>query len=126
MARPDPIEYAERLYGAIRSANFSPISFLAFGNAIKDGMSMRNMPRIAAEPFMRVVGEMLDLEEEAASADLVEVSVTNGSPDVTPEASHEASPLDGPLLVEPTATATVDASSSSPLVSPPEKRRSKR
>jgi len=62
MARPDPIEYAERLYGAIRAANFSPISFLAFGNAIKDGMSMRNMPRIAAEPFMRVVGEMLDLE----------------------------------------------------------------
>jgi len=37
MARPDPIQYAERLYGAIRAANFSPISFLAFGNAIKDG-----------------------------------------------------------------------------------------
>src|SRR6266700_3407157 len=69
MARPAPIEYAERLYGAIRAANFSPISFLAFGNAIKDGVAMRNMPRIAAEPFMRVVGEMLDLEEEAAGED---------------------------------------------------------
>lgn len=62
MARPDPIQYAERLYDAIRAANFSPISFLAFGNAIKEGVAMRNMPRIAAEPFMRVVGEMLDLE----------------------------------------------------------------
>jgi hypothetical protein len=29
----------------------------------------RWMPRIAAEPFMRVVGEMLDLEEEAATGD---------------------------------------------------------
>ena len=64
MSRPDPIEYAERLYAAIRDANFSPISFLAFGNAVKDGVAMRNMPRIAVEPFMRVVGEMLDLEEE--------------------------------------------------------------
>ena len=31
MPRPNPIEYAERLYAAIRAANFSPISFLAFG-----------------------------------------------------------------------------------------------
>jgi len=69
MSRPDPIEYAERLYAAIRGANFSPISFLAFGNAVKDGVSLRNIPRIAAEPFMRVVGEMLDLEEEVAEED---------------------------------------------------------
>ncbi|HVV51127.1 MAG TPA: hypothetical protein VHO06_15775 [Polyangia bacterium] len=69
MARPDPIKYAERLYGAIRAANFSPISFLAFGNAVKEGVAMRNMPRIAAEPFMRVVGEMLDLEQEHAVTD---------------------------------------------------------
>jgi len=59
MPRPNPIEYAERLYAAIRAANFSPISFLAFGNAIKDGVELRRMPRIAAEPFMRVVGDML-------------------------------------------------------------------
>jgi len=66
MSRPDPIQYAERLYAAIRAANFSPISFLAFGSAVKDGVDLRRMPRIAAEPFMRVVGEMLDLEEEMA------------------------------------------------------------
>jgi hypothetical protein len=65
MSRPEPIEYAERLYAAIRDANFSPISFLAFGNAVKEGLPMRSMPRIAAEPFMRVVGEMLQLEEQA-------------------------------------------------------------
>lgn len=76
MARPDPIQYAERLYGAIRAANFSPISFLAFGNAIKDGVSMRNMPRIAAEPFMRVVGEMVDLEEEVSADDAILVAET--------------------------------------------------
>jgi hypothetical protein len=66
MARPDPIQYAERLYAAIGAAQFSPLSFLAFGNAVKDGVPMRHMPRIAAEPFMRVVGEMLDLEEQSA------------------------------------------------------------
>jgi hypothetical protein len=66
MARPNPIQYAERLYAAIGAAQFSPLSFLAFGNAVKDGVPMRHMPRIAAEPFMRVVGEMLDLEEESA------------------------------------------------------------
>ena len=63
MPRPNPIQYAERLYAAIRAANFSPISFLAFGNAVKEGVELRQMPRIAAEPFMRVVGEMLELEE---------------------------------------------------------------
>jgi hypothetical protein len=61
MSQPDPIEYAERLYAAIRAANFSPLSFLAFGNAVKEGVQLRNMPRVAAEPFMRVVGEMLKL-----------------------------------------------------------------
>ena len=72
MNRPDPIEYAERLYDAIRAANFSPISFLAFGNAVKDGVALRNLPRIAAEPFMRIVGEMLDLEEEASESDIID------------------------------------------------------
>jgi|SRR5579871_4913010 len=84
MARPNPIQYAERLYGAIRAANFSPISFLAFGNAIKDGISMRNMPRIAAEPFMRVVGEMLDLEETAAEDELIDAAVVQSDPLTTP------------------------------------------
>lgn len=80
MGRPDPIEYAERLYGAIRAATFSPPSFLAFGNAVKDGVGMRNMPRIAAEPFMRVVGEMLDLEEQGA-ADIVEAVLVDQTDD---------------------------------------------
>jgi hypothetical protein len=74
MSRPEPIEYAERLYAAIRDANFSPISFLAFGNAVKDGVPMRSMPRIAAEPFMRVVGEMLDLEERVQDAEVIEAA----------------------------------------------------
>jgi hypothetical protein len=30
------------------------------------------MPRIAAEPFMRVVGEMLDLEEERAGNEIID------------------------------------------------------
>lgn len=77
MARPDPIQYAESLYSAIRSANFSPLSFLAFGNAIKDGVAMRNMPRIAAEPFMRVVGTMLDLGEERLDDKIVEAIVAS-------------------------------------------------
>jgi hypothetical protein len=76
MSRPDPIQYAERLYAAIRAANFSPISFLAFGSAVKDGVDLRRMPRIAAEPFMRVVGEMLDLEEEADSEVIVDADIT--------------------------------------------------
>ena len=71
MSRPDPILYAERLYSAIRAANFSPMSFLAFGNAVKEGVAMRSMPRSAAEPFMRSVGEMLDLEEEEVVSDQV-------------------------------------------------------
>jgi hypothetical protein len=90
MSRPDPIQYAERLYAAIRAANFSPISFLAFGNAVKDGIDLRRMPRIAAEPFMRVVGEMLDLEEEAATGnDIVDAHLTGVSmvPAVPPPAS---------------------------------------
>jgi len=83
MSRPDPIQYAERLYAAIRAANFSPISFLAFGTAVKDGVDLRRMPRIAAEPFMRVVGEMLDLEEEADRDVIVDadaMSATSGAP----------------------------------------------
>ena len=86
MARPDPIQYAERLYGAIRAANFSPMSFLAFGTAIKDGVSMRNMPRISAEPFMRVVGEMLDLEEETAAEEIIEAAISNGPVNSAPPA----------------------------------------
>jgi hypothetical protein len=80
MSRPDPIEYAERLYAAIRDANFSTISFLAFGNAVKDGVELRRMPRIAAEPFMRVVGEMLDLEGEAALANEIHEASILGEP----------------------------------------------
>jgi hypothetical protein len=76
MSRPDPIQYAERLYAAIRAANFSPISFLAFGSAVKDGVDLRRMPRMAAEPFMRVVGEMLDLEEEADREVIIDADVT--------------------------------------------------
>jgi hypothetical protein len=75
MSRPDPIEYAERLYAAIRDANFSTISFLAFGNAVKDGVDLRRMPRIAAEPFMRVVGEMLDLEEGSSDPTIIDADV---------------------------------------------------
>src|SRR5262245_13164861 len=88
MSRPDPIQYAERLYGAIRAANFSPISFLAFGNAVKDGVELRKIPRIAAEPFMRVVGEMLDLEEEASGASdlIVEAELASDRPVATSSA----------------------------------------
>jgi hypothetical protein len=67
MSRPDPIQYAERLYAAIVAANFSTMSFLAFGNAVKDRVELRRIPRIAAEPFMRVVGEMLEFEAAAVS-----------------------------------------------------------
>ena len=79
MSRPDPIQYAERLYAAIRAANFSPISFLAFGNAVKDGVELRRMPRIAAEPFMRVVGEMLDLEEASAQDQVLDAEIATES-----------------------------------------------
>jgi hypothetical protein len=97
MARPDPIQYAERLYAAIGAANFSPISFLAFGNAIKDGVPMRNMPRIAAEPFMRVVGEMLDLEEEVAQTDTILVEEPVGGTLVsTDETGPSAAPAHAP------------------------------
>ena len=81
MSRPDPIQYAERLYAAIRAANFSPISFLAFGNAVKEGVEMRRMPRIAAEPFMRVVGEMLELEEMTSTVEVVDAAITDGPTD---------------------------------------------
>jgi hypothetical protein len=76
MNRPDPIAYAERLYDAICGANFSPVSFLTFGNAVKDGVSLRNLPRIAAEPFMRIVGGMLELEEEAADGEIFDAELS--------------------------------------------------
>jgi hypothetical protein len=89
MSRPDPIEYAERLYGAIRAANFSPMSFLAFGNAVKEGVAMRSMPRIAVEPFMRIVGEMLDLEQET-NEDQIEANVI----DAVASAASETAPTE--------------------------------
>jgi hypothetical protein len=76
MNRPDPIAYAERLYDAICGASFSSVSFLTFGNAVKDGVPLRNLPRIAAEPFMRIVGEMLELEEEAADGGVFDAEVS--------------------------------------------------
>jgi hypothetical protein len=91
MSRPDPIQYAERLYAAIRAANFSPISFLAFGNAVKDGVDLRRMPRIAAEPFMRVVGEMLDLEEEATD-NIVDGDLVPATPTLDVAAPVESAP----------------------------------
>jgi len=99
MSRPNPIQYAERLYAAIRAANFSPISFLAFGNAIKDGIELRRMPRVAIEPFMRVVGEMLDLEDETAEQELIDADIaavapgaptaTTTSPAIAPQGKPE-------------------------------------
>jgi hypothetical protein len=85
MSRPDPIQYAELLYAAIRAANFSTLSFLAFGNAVKDGVELRRMPRLAAEPFMRVVGEMLNLEEE--NIESIEVSAVDSQSDTAPGAA---------------------------------------
>src|SRR6185437_1926711 len=99
MSRPNPIQYAERLYAAIRAANFSPISFLAFGSAVKDGVDLRRMPRIAAEPFMRVVGEMLDLEEEVGQKEIIDAETV-----VATASSRTSSETSG--IAEPTATPT--------------------
>jgi hypothetical protein len=114
MSRPDPIQYAERLYTAIRAANFSPISFLAFGNAIKDGVDFRRMPRMAAEPFMRVVGEMLELEGDAAQAgDIVDAEVASG----VPAQAHPDLPASAPSIPDATleiASPPLEATSSSP------------
>jgi hypothetical protein len=114
MSRPDPIQYAERLYAAIRDANFSPISFLAFGNAVKDGVELRRIPRMAAEPFMRVVGEMLDLEEEAAAEDVIDavLSDNRGSPpsSVAPAIAGPGAPVE--------ARSTLNQSDSSDSTSP--------
>jgi len=101
MSRPDPIQYAERLYAAIRAANFSPISFLAFGSAVKDGVDLRRMPRIAAEPFMRVVGEMLELEEAMADEHIVDADL---APAQTPVDSPPAQPGDSATPIERIAT----------------------
>jgi len=98
MSRPDPIQYAERLYAAIRAANFSTLSFLAFGNAVKDGVDLRRMPRIAAEPFMRVVGEMLDLEEKVSENEIIDAETLeqarNGYAAPTHEAMQQRPPID--------------------------------
>jgi hypothetical protein len=117
MGRPDPIEYAERLYGAIRAANFSPLSFLAFGNSVKDGVAIRNMPRIAAEPFMRVVGEMLNLEEEAGSSEIVDATISE------PIESESA-----PALAPDVSAAELNAGDAGEVATVPAggKRRSKR
>jgi hypothetical protein len=111
MARLDPIQYAERLYGAICAANFSPISFLAFGNAVKEGVGMRNLPRIAAEPFMRVVGEMLSLEEEVVEQELVDGTIVE-----TPATQTEAPAIapapppsgDAPAIAQSTTDAAAE------------------
>ena len=106
MSRPDPIQYAERLYAAIRAANFSPISFLAFGNAVKEGVAMRSMPRIAVEPFMRVVGEMLDLEAESVDGEVIDTEALEEviAPQTAQATPSEASP-------EEAVAATSDQSS---------------
>ena len=142
MNRFDPIEYAERLYGAIRAANFSPISFLAFGNAIKDGVPMRSMPRIAVEPFMRIVGEMLDLEEEAAREEDItdaDVILAAGTPPAVPpsasEGGAEAAPIQQVAAAPepapaPAATAPADQTQGtpepSPAAAPPAKQKSRK
>jgi hypothetical protein len=126
MARPDPIQYAERLYGAIRAANFSPISFLAFGNAIKDCVAMRNMPRIAAEPFMRVVGEMLDLEEETADEEIIEAAIASDPAPSAPEAPTHTVTSTEVQPVEPAADAQTTAAPGTPAMTAPEKRRGRR
>ena len=115
MSRPDPIQYAERLYTAIRAANFSSISFLAFGNAVKDGIDFRRMPRMAAEPFMRVVGEMLDLEEfvDTDTVDAQLSSVATTSPSQTDTAGPAPAPASVPAADSPT----------SPVLSATERRR---
>ncbi len=106
MSRPDPIQYAERLYAAIRAANFSPISFLAFGSAVKDGVDLRRMPRIAAEPFMRVVGDMLELEEEASDGEIVDA-------ELAPTVEAPSPPAAQPTTMSPGASAeTVSAAGS--------------
>jgi hypothetical protein len=113
MSRPDPIQYAERLYAAIRAANFSPISFLAFGSAVKDGIDLRRMPRIAAEPFMRVVGEMLELEEEMDQS-VVDVEELDPSPSTVHSRSSTSSSTPAPeeaqrkVTDEPTRAAERD------------------
>jgi hypothetical protein len=41
---------------------------------------MNALPRVAAEPFMRIVGEMLDLEEEAGEGDpIFELDLTEAA-----------------------------------------------
>lgn len=107
MSRPNPIEYAERLYTAIRAANFSPLSFLAFGNAVKDGVDLRRMPRIAAEPFMRVVGEMLSLEEESARKEIIEATTIEAS---AMDRASTSADSEGTAAAQPPSSQDKDAS----------------
>src|SRR5262245_32998562 len=124
MARPDPIEYAERLYGAIRAANFSPISFLAFGNAVKDGVAMRNIPRIAVEPFMRVVGEMLDLEERATDSEIIDATIADGAANGEAKPQISKTGAEGHVVEQEVLPPVLGSDNGSAAV--PEKRRSKR
>jgi hypothetical protein len=111
MARPNPIEYAERLYAAIRAANFSPIAFLSFGNAVKDGVELRRIPRIAAEPFMRVVGEMLYLEGPGPDASIIDAPTIDAPPASGVSAQTSAMPPSGPTGSPPQAFAEIGAAS---------------
>ena len=122
MSRPDPIQYAERLYSAIRAANFSPMSFLAFGNAVKDGVAMRSMPRIAAEPFMRIIGEMLDLEEEAAERGDIDVVVVDASTLAEPSAVQAAIMVNDQRGAAPAEVAPVVAPAT-PSTTPSDRKR---
>jgi len=123
MSRPDPIEYAERLYDAIRAANFSPMSFLAFGNAVKEGVAMRSMPRIAVEPFMRIVGEMLDLEEEAGGNSIDAAVVRTPAPLVPGPVTPTTGTEDQAATFEPPTEASESVVARSAAI---ERRRTRR
>ena len=62
---------------------------------MKDGVDLRRMPRIAAEPFMRVVGEMLDLEEETAEEAIAEAVIAIEPANDSPAAAGPTSPSTG-------------------------------
>jgi hypothetical protein len=89
-------------------------------------MAMRSIPRIAAEPFMRVVGEMLDLEEEAADDEVIDADLTpiTGAAPIHAAglpADHRAMPVEQP----PTGngTAASESASGSPPVGRPDASR---
>jgi len=60
------------------------------------------MPRIAAEPFMRVVGEMLDLEEEVAVQELIDADIAPAAAGAPIATTASPSPAHAPQL-EPEA-----------------------